>query len=138
MKTVLLFLVALVIIPVIDYLWLAQLMGPFYIQELGSLARQQNGVFAPLLLPALVVYVCLALGVVFLVLPRAQTSWQALSWGALLGFVVYGVYDMTNLSLVQGWPLHMSLLDIGWGTFLCAFSSFLLLQLRQRLAGGNK
>ena len=132
MKKTILFFAALFVIPVIDYIWLAQLMGPFYFSELGSLARMKSGVFDPLLTPALVVYVCLALGVVLFVLPKASSVKTALSWGSLLGFVIYGVYDMTNLSLVKNWPLHMSLIDIAWGSFLCGISAVIIYQIKTR------
>jgi uncharacterized membrane protein len=35
--------------------------------------------------------------------------------GALLGLVIYGGYDLTNLAILKGWPLGLSLLDIAWG-----------------------
>lgn len=113
---------AFVLVPLIDYVWLARIASRFYLSQLGTIARTENGVFSPVLWPAGVVYVCLALGVVLLALPRVEAggSWvAAFVWGGVLGFVVYGVYDMTNLSLVDRWPLWMSFVDMAWGTFLC-------------------
>ena len=37
--------------------------------------------------------------------------------GAFTGFVLYCTYDLTNLSFVRDWPLKVTLIDIGWGTF---------------------
>jgi uncharacterized membrane protein len=36
--------------------------------------------------------------------------------GAFVGFVIYVVYDFTNLSFVKGWPLWISIIDAAWGT----------------------
>ncbi len=113
----------------LDYIFLAKLMSRFYLSELGPLARVADGKFAPQLLPAAVVYLALAAGVVFFVLPRVQQQGggpvQALIWGGLFGFIVYAVYDMTNLSLVNGWSAKLSLVDMIWGTILCGTTSAL-------------
>ncbi|MGB9144046.1 MAG: DUF2177 family protein, partial [Aestuariivirga sp.] len=43
---------------------------------------------------------------------------QALFLGAALGLVAYGTYDLTNLSVVEGFNLRIALIDLLWGTFL--------------------
>jgi len=40
--------------------------------------------------------------------------------GAALGFTVYGVYDFTNLATLRGWSILVNLVDLMWGTLLCA------------------
>jgi uncharacterized membrane protein len=128
MMNIKLFFIAFLLVPIIDYVWLARIMSNFYLRELGDIARSENGAFSPMLWPAAVVYVCLGLGVVFFSLPKVQPEdplWMAAVWGGLLGFVVYGVYDMTNLSLVARWPILMSVVDILWGTTLCALVTVL-------------
>ncbi len=113
----------LIFIPLVDYVWLAKIASGFYLSELGPLARTQQGVFSPIIWPALVVYVCLALGTYFFVLPKSEDWLQALGWGALFGFCVYGVYEMTNYSLVANWPIKIVWADLAWGTFLCGLAS---------------
>jgi len=121
------FVIALILILIIDYIWLAKLMNRFYLAELGGLVRtNQRGRFEPVIWAALIVYLALALGITALVLPLAQASiWASFGYGAILGFSIYAVYDFTNLSLVKNWPLKMSLVDVAWGTFLCATVSAL-------------
>jgi uncharacterized membrane protein len=36
----------------------------------------------------------------------------------LLGLVTYGIYDMTNLAVLEKWTLTVSLADIAWGGVL--------------------
>jgi uncharacterized membrane protein len=57
---------------------------------------------------------------VFAVAPfRAQAGWRkTLTTAAMLGFLIYASYDLTNLALLRDWPVGMSLVDIAWGTLL--------------------
>ncbi len=102
----------------IDMVWLGVLARPFYRQQLsGFLGEGFNW-------PAAVIfYLIFIVGIlVFAVIPAlAKGSLQhALLWGALFGFFTYATYDLTNLATLPGWPLKMVIVDILWGTFLCA------------------
>lgn len=102
----------------IDFLWLGIIMSKFYKDELGALARISNGALTPVLWAAGIVYVLIPLGIVLFALPRVSSEnmvSSALFWGFLYGIVLYGVYDMTNYSLVGKWSLRMSIVDILWG-----------------------
>jgi uncharacterized membrane protein len=102
----------------IDFLWLGVVMSKFYKNELGVLARISNGALTPVLWAAAIVYILIPLGAVLFALPRVShehLASSALFWGFLYGIVLYGVYDMTNYSLVSKWSLRMSVVDILWG-----------------------
>lgn len=102
----------------IDFLWLGIIMSKFYKDELGALGRISNGALTPVLWAAGIVYVLIPLGIVLFALPRVSSEnmvSSALFWGFLYGIVLYGVYDMTNYSLVGKWSLRMSIVDILWG-----------------------
>lgn len=45
---------------------------------------------------------------------------KAPGYGALLGFVAYGTYELTNLSAVKGFPAVVAVVDLIWGTVLTA------------------
>ena len=45
--------------------------------------------------------------------------------GAVVGFLAYGTYDMTNLSTLRDWPAIVSAVDVVWGTALSATVSVL-------------
>ena len=120
----------LTIIPlffIIDYLWLAVAMNRFYLDELGVLARAQNHSFAPVTWAALLVYILIPLGVVMFALPLTRGSdpdFHPLVAGLLYGIILYGVYDMTNYSLINNWPLRLSIIDILWGGTINAVITF--------------
>ncbi|MBL0225064.1 MAG: DUF2177 family protein [Geobacteraceae bacterium] len=111
----------------LDYIWLARLMQGFYIKELGPYARVRGTTIIPVYWAAAIVYLLLPLGIVLFALPRVDPEHltvTSLAWGALFGLVVYGVYDMTNMSTLERWPVRMVWIDICWGCFLCAVTNF--------------
>lgn len=76
------------------------------------------------LLPALAVYILIALSIWFFVFQVAATNTaknpaKAFAIGATLGFSMYGLYDLTNLATLKGYTLEMTVVDMAWGTFLC-------------------
>ncbi|WP_309646371.1 DUF2177 family protein, partial [Phenylobacterium sp.] len=76
-------------------------------------------------LPAAIAFYLIYIGGVLLlaILPavREDAGWtRALLNGALLGFVAYATYDLTNQATLKVWHTSITLADIGWGTFLTA------------------
>ena len=43
--------------------------------------------------------------------------------GASLGAFAYATYDLTNQATLAVWPVHVTLIDIAWGTFASATAS---------------
>jgi uncharacterized membrane protein len=125
------FKVYIAILPVflaIDFLWLGIIMSKFYKDELGVLARLRNGSLKPVLWAAGIVYILIPLGIVLFALPRVSQDDLAstsLFWGFIYGIVLYGVYDMTNYSLVSKWSLRMSIVDILWGGAINAVITYI-------------
>lgn len=111
---------AAIALAALDYLWLGLLMSDFYRTQLAPIARMADGAMAPVWPSALLVYVLLAAGIAVFVVPRATTWSGAAAFGALFGMVIYGVYDLTNHATLASWPLAVALVDIAWGTVLCA------------------
>jgi len=120
-----LFLVALISFGLLDGLWLGVLMGGFYGTQLSLIGRMSGDKLAPLWGPALFVYVLLAFGIVGLVLPRNYAD-ASIARGALFGLVVYGVYDLTNLATLRGWPVALTLIDIAWGASASAITTWIV------------
>jgi uncharacterized membrane protein len=49
---------------------------------------------------------------------QAQSVPQALIYGALLGLIAYGTYDLTNLAVMKGFTTRIAIIDMIWGTVL--------------------
>ncbi|MBP1849072.1 DUF2177 family protein [Rhizobium halophytocola] len=99
----------------LDFIWLSKSIG-FYRSHIGDLLLDQ-----PNFVAAGLFYVFYIAGIVYLaVVPNLQNgSWSsALLAGAVLGFLAYGTYDMTNLSTLKGWSVTIVIADLIWGTFL--------------------
>ena len=109
----------------LDALWLGFLMNGFYKRQLAPLARMSGGNLTPIWPAAAMVYLFLALGVTVLVLARARSPLEALALGALLGLVIYGVYDFTNYSTLRDWPLALVIVDVAWGAVLCGATAWI-------------
>ncbi len=106
---------------VIDGLWLGVVAKDFYRESMGDLMSQ-----SPRLGFAAAFYLGYPIGlVIFAVLPGVDASsvLRAGVLGALFGLFCYGTYDLTNLSVVRGWPVKLSLIDMVWGTFASGVSA---------------
>ena len=114
-----LYLASAVVFFVIDFIWLS-LAGPtLYKREIGQLLLDQ-----PNLLVAAGFYLFYVVGLVVLVTAPANGDVvKALLMGAVLGFVAYGTYDLTNLSTMRGFTATIAAIDMAWGTFLTAISA---------------
>jgi uncharacterized membrane protein len=102
----------------IDLIWLGIVARPFYQKHLGHLMRANVDWVA-----AIAFYLVFVCGIVVLVVWPAvqrQSLSHALVLGALLGLVTYAAYDLTNLATLEGFPLKVALVDLVWGTVLCA------------------
>jgi uncharacterized membrane protein len=116
----------------LDFVWLGIFMNGFYKAELGSMARLSG----PDWWAAFAVDGVLVRGRVVLVLPRAEgQATRALGFGALMGVVSYGTYDLTAYSVLAGFSLRMTLVDIVWGAAICGLTSAIVTLLEPRLAG---
>ncbi|CAN5626204.1 DUF2177 family protein [soil metagenome] len=105
---------SLVALLVLDGLWLGVLMGSTYRSALGQMMLD-----SPRLVPAALFYLGYAAGVVvFAILPGIEAQqWQRTAvLGALLGLLAYGTYDLSNLATLKDWKLHLTLIDMAWGT----------------------
>ena len=104
----------------LDAVWLGLLMKHFYREQLAPIVRLVDGGIAPNWPAAFVVYALLGSGIAIFVIPRASSLMSAAGFGALLGLVVYGVYDFTNYSTLRQWPFVLTLVDTAWGALAAA------------------
>ena len=126
-----LYAVALPTFLVMDLIWLGVVARSFYQSQMGHLMRSQVNWAA-----AIVFYVLFVAGIVVLAVWPAverQSLAHALVLGALLGLVTYAAYDLTNLATLEGFPLTVALVDLAWGTVLCAIVSAVTYRLSLRL-----
>lgn len=106
---------AAAVMAVLDLFWLGVIAKDLYRRELGHLMAPEVRWGA-----AVLFYLVYAAGIVYF---AVRPGWaedslrRAALDGALLGLLVYAVYDLTSLALLRGWPVALSGLDILWGGF---------------------
>jgi steroid 5-alpha reductase family enzyme/uncharacterized membrane protein len=135
------FLGILIALIAFDFVWLNLVMGSYYFSKLQALARIQNGTWDPILWAALGVYLFLASGIYLFVVRPSKTLTDSILKGAVLGLVMYGVYDLTNHSLVKDWSIEIAIVDMIWGFTLCSLTSaigFLIYQRQSQRFESNK
>ncbi|WP_421759247.1 DUF2177 family protein [Devosia sp.] len=102
-----------------DFVWLTLSSKNLYRKELGDLLLEQ-----PNLVIAAAFYLAYVAGLVILVAAPAEGDVvKALLMGAVLGFVAYGTYDLTNLSTVRGFTPTVAAFDMAWGTTVSALTA---------------
>ncbi len=115
------YITMVIVMLVLDLVWLSVIAKPIYQQGIGHLmAAQPNLIFASLF------YLVYVTGLMwFALLPNRHHRGlkSTFAAAAAFGFFVYASYDLTNLALLKGWPLSLSLMDITWGTWLSGVSA---------------
>ena len=114
-KYIVTYLGAIAAFAAVDAVWLTQVGPNLYRPTLDPVLADQ-----PDLVTAVVFYLAYILGTVVLVVVPARSLGHAARTGAILGAMCYATYDLTNQATLKVWSLHITLIDISWGTFLTA------------------
>lgn len=116
---------AILTIIVLDMIWIGFVMKSFYVRNMSEVGNVVGDSISPVYWSAGVVYLLLAIGIVYFVLPgtEAMDYLSIFVRGALLGLVIYGVYDFTNHSTLKSWPTVLAATDAVWGAFVCGAAS---------------
>ena len=96
-------LVAIAVLIILDLLW-------FQIMDYSPIITKKFNFIS-----AFITYVllCSAIGV-----QQPNSVEEAIVYGALVGFVIYGVFNGTNYSTNKNWTVKIALLDTMWGMFV--------------------
>ena len=127
------YLFTLVAFLVIDFIWLSTMASRLYRPAIGDLLAENFR-----LAPAVVFYLIYAAGLTFLaVRPAFQTGeWTtALLYGAVVGFMAYATYDLTNQATLKSWSTTLTVADLLWGTFVSAAAATIGYLITVRLIG---
>jgi uncharacterized membrane protein len=123
--------VALITFFAMDLLWLGVVARGFYQTQMGHLMKPSVNWAA-----AVAFYLLFLVGLVVLVIWPAverESFAHAVLLGALFGLVTYAAYDLTNLATLDAFPLKVALVDLVWGTVLCATVSAITFLVSTRL-----
>jgi uncharacterized membrane protein len=120
-KMLLSYILTTVVFFAIDLVWLGLIAKDIYKKYLGSLMSETVNWGA-----ALLFYLLFIAGIfVFVINPAIEkhSAARALLMGAFFGLITYSTYDLTNYATLKGFPLHVVVIDLAWGTFITAVVS---------------
>jgi uncharacterized membrane protein len=125
------FAITLVTFMAIDLTWLSLMAPTFYRAQVGFLLASTTNWIAVGLF-----YLEIVTGLlVFVIIPGlpATSFRQPLARAALLGLVTYGTFELSNLAIIKGWSVSLTVVDTFWGICVSTVVSFISLRLASRL-----
>lgn len=104
-------ILVLVIVLIIDFIYLSLSYKPFI-----SMIQivQQDDVIEYNYIAAMMTYFLLAFAIDYFIIKNNKNEIDAM----ILGIIIYGVYDLTNMALLKNWNYNIALQDILWGGVL--------------------
>ncbi|NTE56905.1 DUF2177 family protein [Agrobacterium tumefaciens] len=127
------YFLTLVAFLVIDFIWLSTMASRLYRPAIGDLLADNFR-----LAPAIVFYLVYVAGLTFLAVRPALLSGEwttALLYGAVVGFMAYATYDLTNQATLKSWSTTLTVADLLWGTFVSAAAAAIGYLITVRLVG---
>ena len=69
----------------------------------------------------------------FVLLDKRLDNNEKLLRAAILGLVIYGVYETTNYALIKGWSFDVVVIDSVWGAILLSLTTVLTIYIMEKL-----
>jgi len=109
------YFLAAIIFVVLDGIYLNLVKGYFnkQVQKIQGSPIELNIVYVG------ITYIFLIFGLIYFIIQKNKSVKEA----ALFGFVIYGVFEFTSISLFKNWSLLTVLMDTAWGTILFALTT---------------
>lgn len=109
-----------VIIISMDFLWLKYGVSELWKTNVKSVQKSEMKINIQY---ALLSYILIIFGIYYFVqrhISKENYVYESLLNGFLFGFILYGVFDFTNLSIFKEFDLKTSIIDMIWGGTLTA------------------
>jgi uncharacterized membrane protein len=135
-KTYLAPLLAVFTLLILDFVYIA-IVSIFYKRSVKHIQGGDN--MRLNIYPGIACYLIMAIGLVFITftqlsrygslrsLSHLNKIKYALRFGGVLGFVVYGVFNTTNLAIFKRYSIPLAVIDIIWGTLLYTIATYVYL-----------
>ena len=111
-------LIVAVVLFLIDLLYLSTLGAKPFVNMVSKI---QNKAVKVNLFSAGFTYILLIAALYFFIIKNNLGYWEAF----LLGFIIYGVFDFTNMALFSNYDLMIGIQDTVWGGTLFVISLFI-------------
>ena len=78
---------------------------------------------------AILCYIVIIFGLYYFIIKDHRSIFDAF----LLGFVIYAIYELTNLALLKKWSVIIVIIDSLWGGILFAITTFIIYKINELL-----
>jgi uncharacterized membrane protein len=125
------YIIAFILFPLVDSLYLTNIASGLY----GKAIKDIQGTDMKInYIGVLGSYLFLIIGLYYFILKDLdyKKPWTKQIFNALiLGLVIYGVYEFTNLAIIEKWTMDLVIIDTLWGGLLYAIVTYLILMFQQ-------
>ena len=81
------------------------------------------------LIPTLMIYGILIFGLHYFILQHKKPITDAV----ILGFIIYSVFELTNIAIFDNWNIESVLLDSTWGAILFGLTTYITYFITRRI-----
>ena len=110
---------------IIDVMYLYSFGGRLFVKQIEVIQKSK---FQMNIAAAIASYGLMTFGLHYFVLRRNTSLYQTVRDAALLGIVIYGVFDATNIAIFKDYELVTGMIDTAWGGVLMALTSIVVRQ----------
>ena len=110
-------IISTLVILILDYLYLSTVSSKYS----NMLAKIQGSPLKMKLSGAILCYILLVFSINYFIINNKKSIKEAF----LLGFVIYGVYELTNYAIINDWEIWAVITDTLWGGILFASTTYL-------------
>jgi uncharacterized membrane protein len=130
LKYFLVWIVSFIFISIIDAIWHLVIFGNTYVEGIKPVARMAGNEFAFKLIPGLLSQIIVVSSIFILVVCFVKKDVKkAALIGAIAGTLTITVYGLVNYSLIQGWGLAITILEVVWGPILGTISAVFIMKM---------
>lgn len=117
----------MIVLLVLDFVWLTVNKSGYA----SLVTKVQNSSLQLNYVGAAISYLCIFLAIIFYVLPAVENDtgnklWLSLKYGGFLGFLIYGVFNFTNIAIFSNYDIKMALKDTLWGITLFTVTAWIV------------
>ena len=128
------YLTFIIVVLLVDYVWLTlnKSRYNFLVKKVQGTNLQIN------IVGAVLSYICVILTLFFFAIPKVKEQTlrnkslkhlfiQSIIWGGGLGFLIYGVFNFTNIAIFKNYDVKVAAMDTLWGFTLYTLATFFFL-----------
>ncbi|MDD5086834.1 MAG: DUF2177 family protein [Candidatus Nanoarchaeia archaeon] len=130
LKYFLIWIVSFIFISTVDAVWHLVIFRNPYVEGIKPVARMAGNEFAFKLIPGLLSQIIVVTSIFLLVACFAgKDIKKAALIGAIAGILTITVYGLVNYSLIEGWGIRITILEVIWGPILGSISAVFVMKM---------